>query len=66
MMAYSEIGELNQFIELWRYDSLPACVAAREAARGANEWRDAIAAVAPMVQSFSTTVLTPVSFSPWQ
>lgn len=66
LMCYSDFGELNQVFELWRFDSMGSCIAARESARGAAEWRTCIAAVAPMVQSFSTSVLAPVSFSPWQ
>jgi len=85
LFCYSDFGELNVVHELWRYPSAAACIEAREAARGAPEWREAIAKartppqsfacyiltltppqVAPMVKSFHTQLLRPVSFSPWQ
>ena len=66
LMCYSDVGLLNTFVEVWRYPSAAACIAAREAARRAPEWRAAIAKVAPMVTSFSTQFLQPASFSPWQ
>jgi hypothetical protein len=38
----------------------------REAARGAGPWRDAIASIAPLANSFSTTVHRPAAFSKWK
>ena len=42
---------LNTVLELWRYPDATACMAARQAAREAPEWKAAIAKVAPMVQA---------------
>ena len=54
-------------MELWRYPGgVVQCMEAREAARGSTEWREAIANIAPLVTSFSTTALAPVPFSPWK
>lgn len=64
--AHSDVGVLNQVVELWRYPSAAACVRAREAARAVPKWRDTIAAVTPGVQTFTTTFLTPCAFSPLQ
>jgi hypothetical protein len=43
-------SELNNVVELWRYPTATACMAARQAAREAPEWRAAVGRVAPMVQ----------------
>lgn len=63
---YSDVGRLNQVIEVWRYPSHQACVEAREAARKATVWRQALLEVGPSVEYFDTAFLRPVSFSPWQ
>jgi hypothetical protein len=59
-------SELNKVVELWRFKDAAACLRHREASRGVHEWKTAIAAVAPMVQSFNTTFLNPINCSPWQ
>jgi hypothetical protein len=64
--GYSDVGVLNQVIELWRYPSAQACINARQAARKVQPWRDAIAAVTPGVQWFQSAFMQPVSFSPMQ
>lgn len=63
-MGYSDVGKLNQFVELWRYDTMQDHIRAREAARGASAWRKAVNDIAPMVQMFDTRLLRPASFSP--
>ena len=63
-MFYSDVGKLNQFVELWRYDSMQDHIRVREAARGATQWRQAIGEVAPMVQMFDTQMLKPLGLSP--
>jgi hypothetical protein len=65
-MFYSDVGKLNQFVELWRYDSYQDHIRVREAARGASAWRAAIGEIAPMVQMFDTQLLKPVGLSPIQ
>ena len=59
-----EAGRLNEVVELWRYPSAEASMRAREAARGAPGWREAIAEVAPLAQSFRSQTLVPADFSP--
>jgi hypothetical protein len=63
---YSDVGRLNNVVEIWRYTSHQACVDAREAARKATVWRQALLEVGPNVEHFDTAFLRPVSFSPWQ
>lgn len=65
-LAHSDVGVLNNVVELWRYPGAAACARARQASRGVPEWRETIAAVAPGVQTFTSTFLTPCSFSPLQ
>ena len=64
--GHTDVGILNNVIELWRYESAAGCMAARQASRGVGEWREAIAAVAPLVQSFQSSFLQPTAFSPMQ
>lgn len=66
LLASSEIGRLNTVIELWRFEDAAACLRHREASRGSEEWRRAIASVAGLTQSFTTTLLKPVPCSPLQ
>ncbi|KAI7843861.1 hypothetical protein COHA_002412 [Chlorella ohadii] len=42
----TEVGMLNNVIELWRYPSAQACHDARKASRAVPEWRETIAAAA--------------------
>ena len=64
--GYSDIGTLNQIIELWRYPSAQACIQARQASRTIQEWRTCIGSVTPMVQYFETQFLHPANFSIWR
>lgn len=66
MVAASEVGDLNKVIELWRFDDAASCLQHREASRRQPAWKAAIGAIAPSVQSFNTTLLTPLACSPWQ
>ena len=65
-MGYSDVGKLNQFVELWRYDTMQDHIRARETARSASAWRQAVNDIAPMVQMFDTRLIRPTSFSPVQ
>lgn len=62
----TEIGMLNNVIELWRYPSAQACHDARKAARTVTQWRECIAAVTPGVQHFRSSFLHACPFSPMQ
>jgi hypothetical protein len=63
-MGYSDVGKLNQFVELWRYDTFQDHIRVREAARSAKEWRACVNQIAPMVQMFDTQLMKPADFSP--
>jgi hypothetical protein len=63
-VMYSEIGALNQVIELWRHGSVGAMEQSRVAARQAPEWRAAIASIASLAVDFTSTIHKPVPFSP--
>lgn len=65
-MGFSDVGKLNQFVELWRYDTFQDHIRVREAARTAKEWRACINEIAPMVQMFDTQLMKPVGLSPIQ
>eukprot|EP00873_Tetraselmis_striata_P021968 jgi/Tetstr1/442232/TSEL_030373.t1 len=64
--AASDVGVLNNVIELWRYDSMAASLKARQASRQATKWRECISGVAPLTQTFTTELMVPTPFSPWQ
>mmetsp|Transcript_32859 Transcript_32859/g.72584 ORF Transcript_32859/g.72584 Transcript_32859/m.72584 type:complete len:271 (-) Transcript_32859:35-847(-) len=64
--GYTDVGMLNNVVELWRYPSAQACIRARQAARQVVTWRETIGAVTPGVQHFTSAFLKPVPFSPWQ
>ena len=63
-IGYCDVGDLNKFIEIWKYDSFQSHIKVRESARTAIEWRETIAKIAPMVTAFNTTLCTAASFSP--
>tara|TARA_B110000977_G_scaffold201839_1_gene299147 strand:+ start:4500 stop:5144 length:645 start_codon:yes stop_codon:yes gene_type:complete len=65
-MFFSDVGRLNQFIEIWRYDTNADHIRVRESARTANKWRSTIGEIAPMVQMFDTKLTVPTAFSPVQ
>jgi hypothetical protein len=64
-LLYCEVGRLNEVIEIWRHgEGTAAMEQSRAAARGANEWRSAIASIADLALEFNNTIHKPVSFSP--
>jgi len=65
LYAFSDVGQLNQVVELWRYSSTQASLRARQAARTALPWREAVGKVAPLAQTFHTQFMHPTSFSNW-
>lgn len=62
-MGFSDVGKLNQFVELWRYDDAQAHIETRVAAREATEWRATVNDIAPMVQMFDTRMMRPIGSS---
>jgi hypothetical protein len=66
-LLYSEVGRLNEVIEIWRHGNGTAAMEqSRAAARGAQEWRSAIANIADLAIEFRSTIHKPVAFSPIQ
>lgn len=66
-VLYAEVGALNEVIELWRHGGGTAAMdASRQAARGAEPWRAAIASIAELAVSFTSTIHKPAPCSPWQ
>lgn len=66
-VMYSEVGRLNEVIEIWRHGGgTGAMEKSRVAARGAPKWRLAIAEIAGLAVDFTSTIHRPTSFSPLQ
>lgn len=63
-LLYSEVGQLNEVIEVWRHQGTEAMEKSRIAARSANDWREAIASIAGLANVFTNTIHKPLSFSP--
>lgn len=65
-LLYSDCGDLNVVVELWRHESMQRALASRAASRGAVKWRKAIGEIAQIATSFSTQYMRPLASSPWQ
>lgn len=64
-LLYSDVGRLNEVIELWRHgDGTSAMERSRVAARQADAWRQSIARISELAIEFTSTIHKPVSFSP--
>jgi hypothetical protein len=65
-VLYTEVGQMNEVIEIWRHgDGTAAMERSRVAARGADEWRTAIAQIAKETAiTFCSTIHKPTAFSP--
>ncbi len=63
-LLYSEVGRLNEVVEIWRHGSTCAMERSRVAARSASEWRNSIAEIANLSNVFTSTIHKPLSFSP--
>jgi hypothetical protein len=60
-LLYSEVGRLNEVIEIWSHGGgVPAMERSRVAARKAQEWRTAIASIADLAIEFRSTIHRPV------
>ena len=60
----AEMGELNQTVHLWGYDSLDERARRRGELMQEQVWRDFLKAALPMVVRQQSTILLPTSFSP--
>jgi len=66
-VLYTEVGMLNQVIEIWRHGGgVTAMETSRRAARSASEWRKAINDIATLTTTFNTTICRPTAFSNWK
>jgi hypothetical protein len=64
-LMYTEVGRMNEVIEIWRHgNGTLAMEQSRVAARGAQEWRQAIASIADLAIEFTSTIHKPTGFSP--
>ena len=64
-LLYSDVGRLNEVIEVWQHgNGTSAMERSRMAARGAQEWRSAIASIAGLAIEFRSSIHKPASFSP--
>ena len=63
-LLYSEVGQLNEVIEIWRHGSTDAMEKSRVASRSAEEWRKSIAQIADLATVFTSSIHKPLSFSP--
>ena len=64
-LLYSECGPLNEVIEIWRHGAgTTAMDRSRVAARKATEWRNAIANIAGLAETFTSTIHRPTDYSP--
>ena len=66
-VLYSEVGVLNEVIEIWRHGGgNEAMNRSRFAARRAKEWRTAIGNIGEIALEFTSTIHKPQSFSPFK
>lgn len=65
-VMYTEVGRLNEVIELWRHgNGTVGMETSRLAGRSASEWRNAIAKIADKLAiEFTSTIHKPAAFSP--
>jgi NIPSNAP len=63
-VLYSDVGRLNQVLEIWRHGDTLAMETSRTAAREAQEWQRAIADIAHLAVDFTTVIHKPEPFSP--
>ncbi len=64
-LLYSDVGRLNEVIEIWRHgDGTVAMEKSRVAARSAPEWKKAISDIATLATEFTSTIHKPTAFSP--
>ncbi|GAX80973.1 hypothetical protein CEUSTIGMA_g8408.t1 [Chlamydomonas eustigma] len=63
--GYSDVGMLNNVVELWRFPSAQSCIRARQASRKVAAWGATMKAVTPNVLHFTSSFLRPLPFSPW-
>jgi hypothetical protein len=64
-LLHSEVGMVNQVMEIWRHDAVDAMVKSRVLSRQSQLWSKAVANIAPLAHSFTNTVYAPTPLSKW-
>ena len=57
LLAYTDVGRLNELIEVWRFRKASDSIRAREASRGVGVWRDCIATLTELTETFDSSIL---------
>ena len=65
-LLYTEVGSLNEVIELWRHNGISGMQMSRVLSRQSQPWKTAIGNIAPLALSFTNTLLKPAPFSNWR
>jgi hypothetical protein len=62
---YTEIGELNQVVHIWAYESLDERIKKRAALYQDPDWLEGFVPIAfPMLEKMESKLLMPAQFSP--
>lgn len=61
----SELGDLNQVVHLWAYDSIEERARRRAILLSDPAWKTYAAKVQPLVLTQQNKILIPAPFSPW-
>lgn len=60
----TEIGEINQVVNLWAYNDLNHRAQARQAAAQDPIWHEVVNKVTPLLLQVKSSILVPADFSP--
>ncbi|KDB08153.1 NIPSNAP family containing protein [Burkholderia sp. lig30] len=61
---YSEVGELNRIVQLWKFASFEDRQERRARLSAMPEWKALLAKIGPLIVEQRNELLTPASFSP--
>lgn len=57
MLMYSDVGRLNELVEVWRFERASDTMRAREASRAVPVWRECIQTLTGLTESFDSSFL---------
>jgi NIPSNAP protein len=60
----NDIGDLNQIVHLWAYDSLEHRAERRAALAASPAWQGFVAKLQPLIRTQESKILTPAPWSP--
>jgi hypothetical protein len=60
----NDIGDLNQIVHLWAYDSLAQRTERRAALAASAEWEDFVRKLQPLIRTQESKILAPAPWSP--